>query len=508
MAKESFVVNEGEGKLSALREWLWPVRQSELPKLIPLLIMKFCCSFIFTVLFATKDTVIVTAAGSGAEVIPLLKGGVVLIFAFLITLAYAKGTNLLTKKRLFYASTIPFVIFFGLYGFVFFPNREWLCPHKTADWMSSLIGEGHQHWVAVFRYWMNSLFFVVAELWGSLMIVFTFWNFANQICSVKEASKFYTLFAAGGNLGVLIASPVIWYCSKILNGGDYEVTVKYLMLLAMGAALMIMALFWWTNRTIQDVDEIDQKKGKKKEKPSLKESLAYLMHSRSLGLIALMVIGYGLSVNMVEVPWKAALKVRYPDSNDYQAYSGIVQGIIGFTAFFLSFFVSGNVLRRLGWYAGAMATPIVLGVCSLTFFGIFMFSFQSGAFVSELALTAVIFVGTIHNVACKSMKYCLFDPSKEMSFIPLSEEEKSKGKAAVDLVGSRFGKSGASWIQMGLIETAGFGSVLNISGFLAPCVAVAVGGWMYAVKKLNGNFRSVEHRSTTIYIEEEEAEVV
>jgi len=337
--------------------------------------------------------------------------------------------------------------------------------------------------------------------------VFLFWSFANQICSVKEASKFYTLFAAGGNLGVIVASPLIWSCTKILNHGDYPMAVRYLMFLAMILTLCIMALYWWINRNVYDVDQSNKASYKKKTRPSLKESMQTILQSRSVGLIAIMVVGYGLSVNLVEVPWKAALKVRYPDANDYQAYCGIVQGVIGVMAFFLSLFVGGNVLRRLGWYAGALATPIVLGVCSLAFFGVFLIGYQDGAFINEWALTCVVLIGTVHNVACKSMKYCFFDPSKEMSFIPLSDNEKIKGKAAVDLVGSRFGKSGSSWIQVGLIELVGSGSVLNIGAYLVPCVAAAVGGWAYAVTKLNQKAHTPVHKKTTVYLEKE-SEVV
>jgi len=41
----------------------------------------------------------------------------------------------------------------------------------------------------------------------------------------------------------------------------------------------------------------------------------------------------------------------------------------------------------------------------------------------------------------------MFDPCKEMAFIPLSSEEKTKGKAAIDMIGNTLGKSGGSLVQ-------------------------------------------------------------
>lgn len=477
------------------RRRLWPIHRYELYKLLPLLFIKFLVSFNYVILHDTKDTLIVTSEGSGAEVIPILKGWVVIFFAFLATMIYAKLSSHLSKKGLFYSCMLPFILFFALYGFYLYPNREWLTPQASADALLEFLGKEREHWVVVYRHWMDSAFFLMAELWGGVVIALLFWGFANQISTINEASRFYTLFSAGGHIGTITAGPVIWHYAQRFTSSEYSLTIQHLMGIVTIASLLILLSYWWINRYILDGKESKPlaDENKCKYKLALGESLLFVIRSPYLGYIALMVIGYGLSVSMVEVSWKAMLKIAYPAPNDYQAVMGLVSFATGILSLLFALFLGGNILRKFGWLFAAQLTPIVLGVCSLIFFGLY---FVSGSWVGVAAgtggalLLPIIFCGAIHNISCKSMKYCLFDPTKEMAYIPLNDEEKTKGKAAVDVVAARFGKAGSSWIQAALIEFAGFGSILTVVPYFAPVVLLTIAIWIGATYLLSGQFQA------------------
>ena len=79
--------------------------------------------------------------------------------------------------------------------------------------------------------------------------------------------------------------------------------------------------------------------------------------------------------------------------------------------------------------------------------------------------------------------------TKEMSFIRLDQESKVKGKAAIDVIGSRLGKSGAAWVQIVLIQIAGTGINSLCDTFLASDDWMhAVVFWILSVRSLNKQF--------------------
>ena len=473
------------------RQRLWPIHKFELKKLLPLIIMKFLVSLIYAMLTCMKDTMVVTAKGAGAEVIPVLKGWLVLPAAILITLLYSKLSNHMKRSTLFYATLTTFIGIILAYGFFLYPNADALSPHATANKLQAIFGDRGGHWIAAFRNWIPSLFFITAEMWGGLGIFILFWGFVNQITGIKEAKRTYTLYIAAGDIASIVTGPIVWHFASKYAHLDFAFTLQNLVCMIAFFGCVIMALHYYVTRRVLTDPRFaacaeNQEKNAQKNSLSLWQSIKHIANSKYLLWIAVMVIGYGLTINMIEVSWKANLKMLYPNPLDYQAYMGTVTTTIGIIATLTVILIGGGFLRRFGWRQSALLTPMVVGATGVIFFTLLMIRpYLPDTIFGLTPLIAIVAVGTIQNVSSKVMKYSFFDPTKEMAFIPLDPESKSKGKAAIDVVGARLGKSGAAWIQIGLIDLIGTSSILSIPHLLLPVIVVAVFAWTTGIRKVS-----------------------
>ncbi|MFC2049325.1 NTP/NDP exchange transporter [Chlamydiota bacterium] len=481
------------------RSFFWPIHAFELKKVLPMFLMFFCISFNYTILRDTKDTLLITAPGSGAEAIPFVKVWLVVPCAVLFMLIYAKLSNKLTKQALFYTVTIPFLIFFALFATVLYPARDLLHPTEMADRLQAWLPEGLMGMVAIFRNWTYALFYVLAELWGSVMLSLMFWGFANEITRVGEAKRFYAMFGIGANVALLCSGPAIVLVSDIRRhvpeGVDaWGVSLNLLMGMVAIAGVVIIATYWWINKNVltdaRFFDPNEQNK-KKKEKPkmSMGESFKYLAKSPYILCLAILVIAYGISINIIEVTWKSQLKLQYPNANDYSTFMGYFSTFTGAVTVLMMLFVGGNVIRRFGWGTAALITPVVLLITGAIFFALVIFRDNLGGMIAALGTTPLmlaVVVGMVQNIMSKSAKYSLFDPTKEMAYIPLDQEQKVKGKAAIDVVGARLGKSGGSLVQQGLLVF--FGTIAAMTPYLAVVLGVIVFAWIIAAKALNKQF--------------------
>jgi AAA family ATP:ADP antiporter len=416
-----------------------------------------------------------------------LKGWIVLPIAMGAILLYSKLSNLFRRSILFYGIIVVFLSFFLLYGFVLHPNVDLLSPHQSADWLLEKLGSSNSHWVAIYRNWIQSVFFVMTELWGQIAIFLLFWGFVNHICNFNEAKRCYNLFIVGGDIAQMLTGPIVCYFTGKYIGEHFHIALKSLTLTISFSCIAILFLHWLlTHRILKNDERLYQPEHQSqpletKTKLSLLESLKFIARSKYLRCIAVMVVAYGLTINLTEVSWKAHLKLAYPETGAYQAFMATISSSVGVCSFIITLFVSGVLLRILGWHFCAQLPPIVIGTTSLLFLTFFL----NPQWLGANPLPVIVLLGAFQNISTKVMKYALFDPSKEMAYIPLDQESKVKGKAAIDVVGSRLGKSGAAWIQVFLIQLAGTGSVLSITHYLLPLIACTVLFWILSVRSLN-----------------------
>jgi len=230
---------------------------------------------------------------------------------------------------------------------------------------------------------------------------------------------------------------------------------------------------------------VGNKKEDNKPKLSLSESLRYLLSSKYLGFIALLVISYGVKANIIDVTWKSQLKEYFPEPNDYFRFMAGFSFWTGIATMTFILFTKG-IVRRFGCFTGAMVTPSVFLVTTIFFFSFILFQDlleEPLLFFGITSLCVAVFIGAAQNILSKGMKYSLFDPTKEMTYIPLDQELKVKGKAAVDVIGSRLGKSGGGFIQLTLL-TLTAGTQMTIMPYLSGLILVILVIWMGTVKGL------------------------
>lgn len=131
------------------------------------------------------------------------------------TIIYTKLANVLSSEALFYACIFPFIAFFGAFAFIMYPLKDQLHPTELCEKLLAQWGDRFAGPIAIVRNWTYCLFYVMAELWGSVVVSVLFWGFANQICEVDEAKQFYPLFGLGANVALIFSGQAVRYFSKV-----------------------------------------------------------------------------------------------------------------------------------------------------------------------------------------------------------------------------------------------------------------------------------------------------
>jgi AAA family ATP:ADP antiporter len=448
-----------------------------------------------------KDSIINTMIGT--ETISFLKFWGVLPAAFLVTIIYVKLVSVMKGENIFYLIMSVFIGFFLLFAFYLFPNYESL--HLNVETAQRLVDSypNFKWFVLLLSNWSFSLFYVIAELWPNAVFALLFWQFVNRITTVDESKRFYPLFGLLGQTGLYLSGqflvnlkPMSTYFTELfsLTSGMHVASMQLVLSVVAILGVIGLASFWAINHCVLDIATTENLQFKvKKNQITMKESFKMIMESRYIRLITVLLFCYGFAINLVEGPWKAEAAKLYKNPTEFASFVG---SYLSYTGILTLMFVllGSNIVRKLGWMPAAIITPLMMLVTGLAFFLITNFDPMALLMMitfsfSDPVMLAVI-IGAIQNVLSKSSKYTLFDSTKEMSYVPLDEQLKTRGKAAADMIGVKLGKSSGALLQSIVFVMIPAASYQSISPFLMCIFTVICAVWIWTVVELNKEYKS------------------
>jgi ADP/ATP carrier protein family len=405
-----------------------------------------------------KDNLITTMISP--EILSFIKLWCEMPAGIIFVIIYSKMCNHMSAERVFRYVVLFFLSFFWFFAFVLFPNKDLLHPDPQiiANYVELY---PHFKWfILIFGNWTYVLFYVFGELWPVVVFSLLFWQLANKITKTEQAGRFYSFFSFFGQSNLLISGAVILYFSSsntilsqfFLNISDStEIMLKSLIILVMASGAVCLALHKFIeNKIINDPEHFLNSTSKNATlELSLKDTFKMLMSSRYLGLICLILLSYSMAVNLLEGLLFSKIKEAYPNPQDFMAYQGRVYFWMGVFTLIIAI-LGSSIIRIFGWFVGAVLTPLMILLNGSIFFSAVLLENHLTvlfALTKMTPLAFIVLIAALQNVFGKGTKYSLFDATKEMLYIPLSYEMKTKGKAAVEVVGAKLGKSSGAIIQ-------------------------------------------------------------
>ena len=513
--------NEKDG-MNFFRKIFFPIHWNEIPKFILIVLILASALFCFTSLRILKDSLISNAPGASSETFNVLKF-IGLGTAILLTVAFSSFTkNKSSAETFIYAFTSYIIIYFVLA--IIAPYAPYLqaSPEVIQDRIAHY--PSLRYPIAVHGNWIYSMIYLFVEYCGNFLITFIFWQAVNSLTADNDRRRIYPFYGHWGNLKGMIGAAYISSVENFCFGnllmsfiGDQKTVmqVRYRLLIAsaslvMGLICYLIVIFFLLNEkdkiAIFQRPSIVVEKSKDTAKnikatkevngffyyilspigsiysridasifwpiliplkpfirigSSISENLNEISKSPFLISAGICVLGYGISVNLIESIWKRYIRDMHVG---FDASAGYYEGtyLRMALASALCGLIGGQISARLSWFWLGIFTPIAMFSSGLVFFVAVIadiWNIQSlNTVLTNLAIYAgyssnrelILFIGQIQNIFSKSLKYILFDSAMQMLYPYVEKIEKldpKKAKAMLDASFGRLGKSGSSTIQ-------------------------------------------------------------
>lgn len=468
---------------------IWLIQKNELGKFILMAALMFCILFNHSMINSLKEGLVVP--NLGAEAVSFIELYGVLPAVFLFMLSYLKlSSHIADKDKLFYIISCFFLVFFTLFAFILYPNIENIRPNHITIHNLIIKFPNLKWFLIIYENWPLALFNIFSDLWAGTMLSLLFWQYVNSVTSIDQAKRFYPLLSFIGNFSMIGSGMATKYILHQTISNDNSIqAIKLLTILIIIFGILSMLLFSYMYNIYNFSKRIIKKS--KKQLVSFKESIHLISKSRYLWYIAVIVISYGLVINLSLGLWKAEIRKIYTSTEQYMLYMSEYHKWSGISNI-IAILISSYMVRKLSWIVVASTAPIIILVTGSIFFTWIIIDNTHISIGLEHYLYLSVLISTVYIILAKTAKISLFDPTKELTYIPLKEDLRDKGKAAIDLLGERIGKSGGSSLQVAIFTVFPHLNYFNLAPLFAIICLITIICWLWAIKQLNKEYLDIQ----------------
>jgi AAA family ATP:ADP antiporter len=301
-------------------------------------------------------------------------------------------------------------------------------------------------------------------VWKDLYIIFLieiFYTHTNVLFSIQSARWLYGLFGALAALGGVGGAVV----TRTLAPSLGTVTVLW----TVPGLLILIGLLAWSLSRGAAVAAPPQG-----ETPTIRTAVKRLWSSEYLLLILLLVGLSQAAITLVDFEFNQVIEKAYRNTDERTAVMGLVYGTVNAATVGLNL-LAGPLLRLLGAPIVLLSVPLLLTA------GVGVF------YAAPLFATAAAV-----KVASKCFDYSIFRAAKEILYIPLGFDDKTQGKALVDMVTYRAAKGCTSLVLVVVVAT-------QTPWFVGLLLMGTLAAWVLLTVTVGRRFRRRVSRSQELF---------
>lgn len=348
----------------------------------------------------------------GSGEIPYVRLGAVAVVA-LVVVIYSRAVDRLTRIQVARGASVLFSAILVVF---------WAALHFGGEAL------GGQRWFV----WAV---FILVDVYSTVMVGI-FWTYTNDVVSREEADKLYALIGIGGIVGGIAGGAIVDLLVGALGHVD-------LLMLCAGLGLGCAAIVTVAERTLHPAP---RRPHAEKQAPvaAALEGLRLVLRSRYLILIVGIVVGYEFAAAMTDFVVSVIFERTYSSQEELAQMFG-----------------------RLGWIvsATALASQLVIVPLLLPHKRIALLLPPIAMALATIGLTLLpwVSVAILLSATDRGLNYSLQQVTKETLYVPLSDVERYKAKALIDMLVDRGGKALSALALMAIIAYDGVSITISLT---------------------------------------------